>query len=196
MSDALFAPKIAEHVVLGQTIQFRPITVATAFKLKDVMRPLAQSVASLFSALAEVEKAKKSTHRSTKTTEGDTVQEIEDAQVDVRADVEGLRHRQELVQKVIDGFFDCLKEERHLDALCEAIFSSVRKDQPEHFKAAKDIKELPLPAIVGMVVGTFKANSEVLGPLAPRLEGLVGKKLTEAPGQPVETDGTSSSTQS
>lgn len=161
-------PRPTEHKINDQTTLFYPITVGMAFELRTVGRSAAQALSTFFT---------------------DTNQDY--GSVDRRFGKEGSDEGQEMViesitpalaelrykqrTQAIDSLIESFLNEDNKILLGKIILSSLKNTDTD---PSAFIETLPLPALGQLLIGVAKANKEVLGPLAGKVESLAAQAVT------------------
>lgn len=177
MVSLFTSPEPIEHEVSGQIVKFWPISVGLVFRLRGLAKPLARSVAALFTNAdndTSVEEISQGTHRKI-------------SKSAISSELAKLRfeQRQVAVEQLTEGLLNDASAkvlaEVCIDSMREAF---IKKETP----VEKFLAEIPAPAFMEMLSGVAKANKKLFDPLKKAVEGMASTILQSArPGNPAET---------
>ena len=186
MSEAtlFFSPPSVTREVLGKSIEFRAVSIKTAFRLKTIGKPLAEALAAVFEKAPEGALVNRETNLPDGNgSEKETIVEP--------ASSEALKFLSEKKSKAMTALFDTILTDENLDVVCEVIYDSIKHNDGASEFNKDALKEFPLPAFGEMVIGVAQANKGVFGPLADllgsALENQVKSKLGTADADEEET---------
>ncbi len=166
-----------EHIVMGETLMFHPVSMGTLLEIRSIGKPLAKAIGTLF---ADKTRDYGSVNRTVMQEGGkgaDTEMIIEPIGIDLAK----LRSTQK--EESIEGMIESLTSDDSKKALGKIIMESVK--QSEKFKDVEMpsplefMNSIPANSIVEFLTGVAKANKGVLGPLADTLTGLWAKAQTK-----------------
>lgn len=166
MTDFL-SPKCVEHEVNDQLLSFYPIRLATAFQIKEVLRPLANGVATILSDRTG-DKGYTTTHDKQNGFEQTIVQPLT---------VEMAAHRSAEKQAAILDLLETITGKKPIEAVARLIMDSLREEFPHRFEA-KDVSnfvdKLDSSTLAQLLVGVAKANSSIFGPFGQKIGKIMG----------------------
>lgn len=189
--------------VQGETIKFYPMSMPTAFKLKQAGRTLARAFAAFYAARQQPTGHKM---RDISDPEGGTIHEFEKEGLPV----EMYRERNNQADVAIDQFVEALTAPPNWDALCHAIAESMREVRQENGlstpELAKQIKEeCDTMTIIPLLKGLLAANTQAFGDVGKTLAQTLNRGLgemtrdfagtTTQDGSPSKTDGSNASSE-
>jgi hypothetical protein len=181
---SFIAPVGVEHEVQGKLLKFYPISVKTAFAVKGVAAALVRALSTI------LKKHETDCSQKTKLDRDGKMQEVQSEAIDKNlAELrtkERERALEEAIQALLNGDNSLVIGRMLVDSL---------RDVPGRDKMTSDqikafVDELPLPALVEMLVGLAKGNKAVFGPLVEKAEGLLKKGLAAVAGNEEATPAT------
>lgn len=167
--QAFLTPKGICHEVNGIELMFYPISISTAFNLKQVARPLASSFATLMS-----DNSGDRGHTSM-TSKGQDGEDIEQITVNpMSVELANLRASQK--EKAILDFIEAFTEPRSTNVIIRVLMDSLRDEFPrkQEQQDVEDFKDkLDTSTTMQLLHGVMKANKGVFGPFTKRIEALI-----------------------
>ena len=190
MSNLKFASFVTEqtdgtsHTIKDQEVMFFPLPWSQLFKMREVITVVSSSIAMLASDTRNDTGSTQRVFEASQNHPGGQEIVVEPANERV------LAFRSEQQKEAIESIFGVITSDSTIRALTEMVMDSIEKDfwgdgGKTGFQEFHD--RVPLPVFIDMIIGTFKANKGVLGPLAGRLteqakkaQDLVDAKLGSA----------------
>lgn len=168
----LSSPSIP-HTVGETTLQFHPMSLNLAGKLRVLAGPVVRALTVLF-AKHDTDVAQKSEAKRV----GDNVVESSSMTLAIAPDLAAERYKQQ--QAAVTDLVTAVTSEETLKVICTIIVDSLRDEYPERpikpETVAKFQSEVTLPRLTPLIIGVAKANKELFGPLADlvplKMEGL------------------------
>lgn len=180
-----FTPNFITEKVMDKDVHFYPVSVGLMFKLREVGRPLARSLAVLF--------AKNEADMGSKNVILDNVSGGKDQEISVEPISEGLakiRHEQRV--DAIEGIVTSLTDPKNVTIVGEIIMDSMRDVFPrgdnDNPPAQEFMQQLPVPALTGCLIGVGKANKGVFGPLADQVADAIAASVARIAEQKTSSD--------
>lgn len=173
---AAFNGKAVMHTVQGEEIAFYPITVATTFKAKEVVQTIAASMGVLFSDTSRDSTAIQRKFNADGEMPGGEEFVTEGLTPDM-AEMR-VRHRKD----AIDNLLATLTNPANMKGIGEIIMDSMRDefaDDSTQRSPQEFFNTLPLPILADLLIGVFRANKEVFGPLSRRAEEMILRAQTK-----------------
>lgn len=172
MNKAFLTPKIVDHEVNEELLEFFPVSLGVVFQLKDVLRPLAFGLASIMS-----DTGSDRGYTTTKDSDGFEQSVVNPITVDLA------RYRAEEKQRAILDFMEAFSDKKSRYALGRLIMDSLRNEFPRKFEH-RDVEEfmdaVDADTMSQLLVGVARANKGVFGPFGDMLTKLVSKNVKQA----------------
>jgi len=164
-----------DHKVGDKIMQFWPVSVEAAFKLKDTFKPLAKAVTTLFQSNGS---DTGSVQRSLPDENGGTLTEIiVEALTPAMAETR-LNQRMAAIDELIEAFTSEKNSEMVGSLILDSIYRGIEEWQNDRKlcpPAKTFVKELPLSLYGLLLMGVAMANKDTFGPLA----SLVGDSMAK-----------------
>jgi len=159
------APRPEVHEIEGQSFNFYPVSLQTAFKLRAVAQPLVKGLAVLF---AENKADSRILDRSWEDAEGKGHEFVTEP---VTPEIASFRRQQ--INTAVEDIFRIFQDES-LEAIGEILMDSLcdlfPRDQ-EKPPVSEFLGTVTLPCLPEFLVGVAKANKGTFGPLASIFHG-------------------------
>lgn len=193
MLSFLHSDDYAVQEINGTEVKFYPLSVAQAFKLKNIGRNLARAFAAFYGS-RQVTAGQKV--RDISDIEGGTIHEFESEPLPVEA----LREQVEQQERGIDMILDALTLQPNFDALCSAIAESMREERENEgvstAEMSKHLREtMNVTSILPLLKGLLAANAKQFGEPGEQISRVLTEGLAQWTGTMTE-DGESSKTDS
>jgi hypothetical protein len=192
---SFISPEGVEHKVQDKVLKFYPISVKTAFAVKGVAATLVRALSTI------LKKHETDCAQKTRLDKDGKMQEVQSEAIDKSLAELRTKEREKALEEAIQAL---LNGDNSL-VIGKMLVDSLR-DVPGRDKMTSDqikafVDDLPLPALVDMLVGLAKGNKAVFGPLVGKAEGLLKRGLAAVAGDEEkttvsETTGEGSKTQS
>jgi hypothetical protein len=170
--------KPVRHEVQGTPLNFYPSSIGCVFKLKGFFKPVIEAVSVLFESTnndrtviqTETTPDKPVFISGNKPGEQIPLMDSETIKQAVSPDIAAFRikTRKEAINQITSAI-----DESNLSAVGELIMDSLKelfpRNNPDNPPGIEFAEALEAPAMVEMLVGVFKANKGVFGPLGGRL---------------------------
>ena len=178
-----------EHEVGGEELKFFPLSVTVMFKLRRVALPLPAALSTLFAPnntdFTVIQR------EFSDDGEGGRGKEIITEAISPQLAALRTKERTEALEQAIGA----LTDEQNAEVVGAVIMDCLREDFPrgskENPKPGEFIHELDLPCMIECLKGVAKANREVLGPLADRVQSVIAPALDELQATETATAGSS-----
>ncbi len=165
-------PQFTEHEVNGKKHKFFPVTSKLIFEIKSVAYPISEQISNL---CVSERKDIKVIDQTMKVGDG---QERRITTEPIPVDL--AKYRDELRAKSIRGIMESATNDKAMALLASIIMDSMSEVFPRDPKTGalpvtveEFLTETKLPTLIQLIYGAFKANKDVLGPLAPQASSLL-----------------------
>lgn len=174
------SPKCVSHKVgtgeFEQSINFYPVSVRVAFRLKTMAKPLAQAINTLFS------EGKNDTGQTTRTSVDPDGSRYEETVLE-GVNPELAKYRDDRRDKAIAEIIEAFTDPKNQMVVSELLMDSMRDDFPRK-PSAEDIngfiESLSVDVLMQMLMGVAKANFGVLeGKLAEAVRQRAGAAFNQ-----------------
>lgn len=178
---SFLSPSGITHKIAGKDYTFYPISVQMAFRL----RTMGSKMMAAFGALFVDTSADVGSHnRIVSDSQGSAVNEITVDPIDPRLAEIRAEHK----QKAFQSLFDAIVNDDNKEILAEVVMDSLKDVFGEGARPSPDefLADVPLPVFTEMLIGVFKANKGVLGPLGEAATDLLNKLVEDGTQKAVE----------
>lgn len=176
-------PQTTEHMVNGQTAYFLPISVGLAFEFRDIGKPLAKALGTLFTKTDQDYGTLNRTISPSKDADDGMQEMIIDP---ITVPMAEFRHKQR--SEAIEELIAALTADNNKKLLGKLLLTSLGNPPKPQREGSNEpvvlwepdelIDALPAPVLVEMLIGVAKANKGVFGPLADRVGSLATLTLS------------------
>jgi hypothetical protein len=157
------SPKCVQHTIgegeFEQTLNFYPVSIKVAFRLKTLAKPLAKAIGVLFNKNMDDTRQESRSYTDEKT--GEQGQHL----ITEAIDIDLAKYRDERKDGAIQQAIEALTDPLNQAVVAELIMDSLRDDCPRRPESA-DINafmdSITLDVLIGMLTGVAKANFGVL----------------------------------
>jgi hypothetical protein len=166
MTKSFLTPKFVEHEVNDETLNFYPVSISTAFQIKEVLKPLARSL-----SLAMINTDGDRGYTDTRSEDG-FVQTIVNP---VSPEMAELRSKQK--ESAILDAIEALTERRSVTAIGRLIMDSLRDEFHGKKQEQKDVDlfmdSVDTTTLIQLLTGVAKANKRLFGPFGERIGEMI-----------------------
>jgi len=169
---SFLSPTCITHEINGSNVNFYPISLGLAFRLRTVAKPLVLAIQTLFAT------DKNDTGSTQKTTKrGEDSYDSETILAPITPELAALRSKQ--TADAVASLVDSILGDENLKIVGEILMDSMRDHFPpgnrDNPPPSEFIKEIEPSTAVQMLMGVLKANKGVFGPLERAMSGWTEK---------------------
>jgi hypothetical protein len=169
---SFLSPSHIESVVGGETHLFYPISVEMAFRLRNMGSGMAAAFGALF---VDTSNDYGTTNR---TVSDDNTKAVQSEMIidPIEPKIAEIRAAQK--ERAFQAMFESIVNDKNKEVLAEVIMDSMRglfPDKANRPPVKEFLDVVPLPCFTEMLIGVFKANKGVLGPLGQTIGDLVNQ---------------------
>jgi len=169
MEKSFLKPKCIEHEVNEELLKFYPVSLGVIFQLKEVLKPLAFGLASIFT-----DKGSDRGYTSTSDKDGFEQTIVNPIGVDLA------RLRAEEKQKAILDFLEAFSDIKSRNAMGRLVMDSLREEfgrRLEHKDVTDFIESVDADSLVQLLTGVVRANKGVFGPFGDMIGKMFSKNI-------------------